>query len=473
MLLYETYQAQRDLTAPARAWATYANQSLAHSRGVDGQPAGPMVLGGQHHDRRAQLVHEQPPFGIDAVKVGRRMVPVREETALSTPFSTLTHFVKETAHPQPKVLLVTALAGHFSTLLRSTVRSLLSDHDVYVTNWRNAHDVDVAHGAFGLDDYIAQIIMFLEKIGPGAHLLAVCQPCPASLAAASIMAEDANPAQPKSIVLMAGPVDTRVSPTEVNDLAHSKPISWFKENVIATVPHRHAGAGRRVYPGFLQVGAFVSMNLGNHVRQHLSLYNEASPAATTTTPRSRWTSTTSTSPCWTSPPTSTLRPSSASSDRELLARGELTWQGPPVAPSAIRKAALLTVEGANDDICGVGQTMAAQELCSGIRSTRKHHLLQPGVGHYGVFSGSKWESPDLPGRPRLHPRQRLRAPGARLRTPCRASSSSSDSSSRARSTRASRAARGSARRRRSPQGRASRRRSAPGCRRARTSRRPP
>jgi polyhydroxyalkanoate depolymerase len=396
LLLYETYQAQRDLTAPARTWATIANNSLGElpSEWTNNQLAR-WFSAGNTMISRAHLTHEQPPFGIDAVNVGRRLVPVHEETALSTPFSTLTHFVKETAHPQPKVLLVTALAGHFSTLLRSTVRSLLSDHDVYVTNWRNARDVDVAHGPFGLDDYIAQIIMFLEEIGPRTHLMAVCQPCPASLAAASIMAEDANPAQPKSIVLMAGPVDTSVSPTEVNDLAHSKPISWFEENVIATVPHRYEGAGRRVYPGFLQVGAFVSMNLGNHVRQHLALYNDLA--------RGDYDATKAKMDFYDEyfavldiAADFYLETVERVFQRELLARGELTWRGRAVDPSAIRKAALLTVEGAKDDICGVGQTMAAQELCSGIRSTRKQHLLQPGVGHYGVFSGSKWESQIYP-----------------------------------------------------------------------------
>jgi polyhydroxyalkanoate depolymerase len=261
MMLYETYQAQRDLTAPARALATLANYSIGElPASWTNNAIARRITAGNEMISRAHLIHEQPPFGIDSVKIGRKTVAVHEETAVSTPFSTLTHFVKETTHPQPKVLLVSALAGHFSTLLRSTVRSLLVDHDVYVTNWRNARDVAVEHGSFGLDDYISQIMMFLEEIGPGTHLMAVCQPCPATLAAAAIMAENKNPAQPKSIVLMAGPVDTSINPTKVNDLAHSKPIGWFEKNVIATVPYRYEGAGRRVYPGFLQVSAFVSMN---------------------------------------------------------------------------------------------------------------------------------------------------------------------------------------------------------------------
>ena len=396
MLLYETYQAQRDLSAPARAMAGMVNSSL-------GELPGPLrdnqltrwLSAGSEMISRAALTHEQPPFGIDSIEVKGQLVAVREETAVATPFSTLTHFAKETEHPQPRVLLVTALAGHFSTLLRSTVRALLADHDVYVTNWRNARDVHVEHGSFHLDDYIDHLMMFLEVIGPGAHLMAVCQPCPASLAAAAIMAEDANPAQPSSIVLMAGPVDTRVSPTKVNELAQSKPLSWFERNVIATVPRRYEGAGRRVYPGFVQVSAFMSMNIGNHLRQHLALYNDLArgdhdDAQVKKDFYDEYLAVLDICAEF------YLETVDQVFQRSSLARGELTWRGRRVDPGAIRHAALLTVEGANDDICGVGQTMAAQELCTGIRPTRKRHHLQPGVGHYGVFSGSRWDSQIYP-----------------------------------------------------------------------------
>jgi polyhydroxyalkanoate depolymerase len=395
-MLYETYQAQRDLTAPARAFASLANYSIGElPSSWTNNALARRITAGNEMISRAHLIHEQPPFGIDSVKIGRKTVAVHEETAVATPFSTLTHFVKETAHPQPKVLLVSALAGHFSTLLRSTVRSLLVDHDVYVTNWRNARDVSVEHGTFGLDDYIGQIMMFLEEIGPGTHLMAVCQPCPATLAAASIMAEDKNPAQPKSIVLMAGPVDTRVNPTKVNDLAHSKPLSWFEKNVIATVPYRYEGAGRRVYPGFLQVSAFVSMNLGNHVKKHVTLYNDLvrgdlDDAQVTMDFYDEYFAVLDIAADF------YLETIDRVFQRELLAQGGFTWRGRAVDPGSIRKPGLLTVEGANDDICGVGQTMAAQSLCTGIRATRKKHLLQPGVGHYGVFSGSKWSTQIYP-----------------------------------------------------------------------------
>jgi len=339
---------------------------------------------------RSRLTHERPSFGIDHVTVGGELTPVREEIAVGTPFSSLLHFVKDVDQPQPVVLLVTALAGHFSTLLRATVRSLLPDHDVYVTDWHNARDVGLEHGSFGLDDYIAQVIDYLEYIGPGAHLLAVCQPCPAALAATSIMAAGGHPAQPKSLNLMAGPVDTRVNPTRVNQLAHAKPLEWFERNVIATVPLRYPGALRRVYPGFLQVSGFVSMNLERHIRQHVSLYNDLArgdykEAAEIAGFYDEYFAVLDIAAEF------YLETIDRVFQRELLPQGQLMWRGQLVEPAAIRRTALLTVEGEKDDVCGVGQTLAAQGLCTGIKPGKKRHHLQAGVGHYGVFSGSRWE----------------------------------------------------------------------------------
>ena len=395
-MLYESYQAQRDLTAPARALAGLANWTLGElpDRFTDNRFAR-RLSAGYEVVARARLIHERPSFGIDQVMVGTELVPVREEVVLATPFSSLIHFAKDVDDPQPKVLLVTALAGHFSTLLRATVRSLSADHDVYLTDWLNARDVGIEHGTFGFDDYIGQVISFLEFMGPGSHLMAVCQPCPASLAAASVMAATDNPCQPRSLILMAGPVDTRVNPTKVNDLAHSKPLQWFEDNEITTVPHRYPGALRRVYPGFLQLSGFVVMNLDRHVRQHIELYNHLVRGdyeeargieefydeyfAVLDMPAEFY-----------------LQTIDRVFQRELLAQGALTWRDQAVEPGAIRRTGLLTIEGEKDDVCGVGQTMAAQELCTGIRPSKKRHHLQPGVGHYGVFSGSRWESQVYP-----------------------------------------------------------------------------
>jgi poly(3-hydroxybutyrate) depolymerase len=395
-MLYEAYQAQRDLTAPARAFAGLAQWTLGElpDRWTDNRVAR-RLSAGYEMVARARLIHDRPPFGIGSVVVGGEAVAVREEVVLSTPFSSLIHFAKDVDEPQPRVLLVTALAGHFSTLLRSTVRSLSADHDVYVTDWLNARDVGIEHGGFGLDEYISQVISFLEFIGPGSHLMAVCQPCPASLAAASVMAATDNPAQPRSLVLMAGPVDTRINPTKVNELAHSKPLQWFADNVITTVPLRFPGALRRVYPGFLQLSGFMVMNLERPVKQHIELYNnlvrgdyEEARAieefydeyfAVLDLPAEFY-----------------LETIDRVFQRELLAQGTLTWRGQPVEPAALKRTGLLTIEGERDDICGVGQTMAAQALCSGLRPSKKRHHLQPGVGHYGVFSGTRWETQVYP-----------------------------------------------------------------------------
>jgi poly(3-hydroxybutyrate) depolymerase len=395
-MLYEAYQAQRDLTAPLRALAGLAQWTMGElperwtdNRFAQRASAAYELIG------RARLVHDRPAFGIDQTIVAGQVVPVREEAVLTTPFSTLLHFAKDVDVPQPRVLLVAALAGHFSTLLRSTVRSLVADHDVYVTDWHNARDVPLEHGAFGLDDYIGQVIACLEHIGPGAHVVAVCQPCPATLAATAIMAAAGNPAQPRSLTLMAGPIDARVNPTAVNDLAHSKPLRWFEENVIATVPLRYPGALRRVYPGFLQVSAFMSMNLGRHVSAHVQLYQQLMRGDYEAAARiegfyDEYFAVLD------MPAEFYLQTVDAVFQRELLARGLFTWRGQPVEPAAIRRTALLTVEGEKDDVCGVGQTVAAQELCSGIKPSKKRHHLQPGVGHYGVFSGSRWESQIYP-----------------------------------------------------------------------------
>jgi poly(3-hydroxybutyrate) depolymerase len=395
-MLYQAYQAQRDMTAPLRAVAGLTTWSLGEmpERWTDNAvlrrlSAGTEMIG------RARLTHERPPFGIRPVTVAGELTDVHESVVARTPFASLLHFAKEVAEPQPKVLLVTALAGHFSTLLRGTVQALVADHDVFVTDWHNARDVGLEHGAWGLDDYIAQVISFLEFIGPGSHLMSVCQPCPASLAAASVMAAADHPDQPKTLTLMAGPVDTRVNPTKVNELAHSKPLSWFEQNVITTVPLRYRGALRRVYPGFLQVSGFVSMNLGRHVRQHVDLYNQLV--------RGDYETAAGVKDFYDEyfavldmPAEFYLETIDAVFQRELLAQGEMTWRGQPVEPGAIKRTALLTVEGEKDDVCGVGQTLAAQQLCSSIKPAKKRHHLQAGVGHYGVFSGSKWEKQIYP-----------------------------------------------------------------------------
>ena len=391
MVLYEAYQLQRDITAPARAMAGLATWALGEM--PDNWRTNALVRqmsANFEMIERARLTHERPCFGLDQVRVRGVDKPVREEVVMTSPFSSLIHFAKDGADPQPPVLLVTALAGHFSTLLRGTARALLPDHDVYVTDWHNARDISLEHGGFGLDDYIAQLIAYLEHIGPGVHLMAVCQPCPAALAATALMAAGDHPAQPKSLILMAGPVDTRVNPTKVNELAHSKPLGWFEHNVICTVPLRYRGALRPVYPGFLQVSGFMSMNVDRHVRQHAELYaslvrGESEKAKEIEDFYDEYLAVLDIAAEF------YLETIDRVFQRELLAQGNMVWRGQPVEPAAIRRTALLTVEGEKDDICGVGQTLAAQDLCTSIKPSMKRHHLQPGVGHYGVFSGTRWD----------------------------------------------------------------------------------
>ena len=271
-MLYLAYQAHNDMIEPAK---TLARQSLAMLGAWGAQSQCPHVrnLSAAYElIARAGLSHARPEYGIPAVTVGNREVEVTEEAVLTLPFGTLLRFKKDIDIPQPRVLVVAPLSGHFATLLRNTVRTLLPDNDVYITDWHNARDVQLEAGAFGFDDYVDYLIKFMEKLGPGSHLVAVCQPCVQALAAVAVMAANGNPAQPSSMTLMAGPIDTRVNPTKVNKLATSKPMSWFERNLIARVPWKYPGARRMVYPGFVQLTAFVSMNINRHYNAHQELY---------------------------------------------------------------------------------------------------------------------------------------------------------------------------------------------------------
>ncbi len=344
---------------------------------------------------RTALTHDHPGYHIDHVLIDGHPVPVSEEVAGSSPFCTLLRFRKPSISGQPKVLVVAPLSGHFATLLRDTVRTLLVDHDVFLTDWRNAREIPLSHGDFGFDDCIEHIISFLETIGPGAHVIAVCQPCVQVLAAVAVMSESKNPATPRSMTLMAGPIDTRIQPTKVNELATEHPIEWFAQNVITTVPSGLPGAGREVYPGFLQLTAFMSMNGARHVKAHNDLYmhlatGDAERANDIKTFYDEYFA------VFDLPARFYLETVKRVFQDADLARGALTYKGKPVDPSAIKKTALLTVEGEHDDICAVGQTLAAHDLCTGLKPFLKRHHLQPGAGHYGVFSGRRWRTQIYP-----------------------------------------------------------------------------
>ncbi|WP_164701224.1 polyhydroxyalkanoate depolymerase [Modestobacter sp. KNN46-3] len=394
-MLYTAYDLQRRIASPL------VTASERTARALNAVPA-PLAGWGVRHARaacdilaHARPTHDRPPFGIDAVPVGAQMAVVTEHPTLRTPFATLIHFQKPSVTGQPRVLVVGPMSGHFTTLIRPTIQTLLGDHDVHVLDWHNARDIPVADGRFGLDEYIEHVMQALRHLGPDTHVVAVCQPAVPVLAAVALLAAEGDVAQPSSLTLMAGPVDTRVNPNRINTVAATRPLSSFERRLIDTVPARYAGAGRRVYPGVVQLTAFMSMNPKRHLGAHLRLYldlvtGEDERAATTRAFYDEY------GAVMDVPAEFYLETVGRIFQENRLATGRLTWRDIPVDPGAITSTDLLTIEGARDDICSPGQTLAAHGLCTGLPDHRKHQHLQPGVGHYGVFSGSRWEAEVYP-----------------------------------------------------------------------------
>lgn len=389
-MLYQAYQLQADIMTPVRALAQVALAAVAGQRAARGQTIANLAAAYELL-ARSRLTHHRPAFGIETVRIGNETLPVREEAVKTTPFGTLLRFTKDISAQQPRVLLVAPLSGHFATLLRNTVETLLPEHDVFITDWHNAREVPRAAGRFGFDEYVEHLIGFLDAIGPGAHIIAVCQPCVQALAAVAIMSEAKHRALPRTMTLMAGPIDTRVNPTTVNRLATERPITWFERNLIATVPWGFKGAARRVYPGFVQLAAFMSMNHERHLQAHIDLFEhlangDMAKAEAIKTFYDEYFAVLDL------PAEFYLETVRIVFQEARLAEGRLEWRGKRIDPRAIKRTALFTVEGERDEICAVGQTLAAHELCAGIRPYKKRHHLQPGAGHYGVFSGRRWQS---------------------------------------------------------------------------------
>jgi poly(3-hydroxybutyrate) depolymerase len=393
-MLYLAYQTHSDVMVPVRAWASMAAAAAGQPL-VSDNPAVRNLTAAYELIARAGLTHTRPPFGIGAVNVGNREVEVREEAAVVTPFATLLHFKKDIVAAQPRILMVAPLSGHFSTLLRATVRTMLPEHDVYITDWHNARDIPLTAGRFGFDEYIEHLIKFLDLMGPGTHVVAVCQPCVAVLAAVALMAQSGSAHQPRSMTLMAGPIDVRINPTKVDELAKERSIEWFERTLTASVPMRYPGGFRRVYPGFVQLAAFMSMNIDRHVKAHRELYEnlangEIEKAAMTKAFYDEYFAVLDLTAEF------YLETVRIIFQEFALPLGKLEWQGNKVDPAAIRRTMLLTVEGERDDICSVGQTVAAHDLCTKLRPYLKRHHMQAGVGHYGVFSGKRWENQIYP-----------------------------------------------------------------------------
>ncbi len=356
---------------------------------------GRSVAAGAELFERSTRRFGKPSFNLTSTRIMGESVRVVEEIVLKKPFCNLLHFKREGEHNNPRVLLVAPMSGHHATLLRGTVEAMLPDHDVYITDWIDAKLVPLSQGKFDLEDSIGYLIDFMRFLGRNTHVFAVCQPAPSVLCAVSLLAEMDDPAQPLSMILMGGPIDTRVAKTTVTELAERRSLEWFRNTVIHMLPFYYPGAYRLVYPGFLQLQGFVSMNVERHVGEHMNLFrnlvkgDEESAAAH----RRFYDEYLSVMDI---PAEFYLQTVERVFKNHDLARGTFTWRGQAVKPEAIRKTALLTVEGELDDISAPGQTRPALDLCRNLSDDMKQAHLQIGVGHYGIFNGRKWREFVLP-----------------------------------------------------------------------------
>ena len=401
-MLYQLHEMNRTLLSPLIQWAEASSKLftspvslLAHS------PFSQRIAAGYELMFRLGKQYEKPEFGITTTEVDGIIVDITEEIVINKPFCSLRHFRKDLSGTtlskvkHPKVLLVAPLSGHHSTLLRDTVRGLLPNHDVYITDWTDARMVPLDKGAFHLHDYIYYVQDFIRHLSPDLHVISVCQPTVPVLAAISLMASADEKTMPKTMVMMGGPIDPRKSPTQVNDLATDKPFSWFENTVIYSVPSNHPGVGRKVYPGFLQHAGFVAMNPRRHAESHWEFYlhlrrgdNESAEEhrkfyneynAVLDMPAEYY-----------------LETIQTVFQDFRLPTGTWEVEGKLVRPQDITNVALFTIEGELDDISGSGQTRAAHELCKHIPKEMKHHYTAPQCGHYGIFSGRRWREMIVP-----------------------------------------------------------------------------
>lgn len=392
-MLYQFHEMQHAAMEPMTKWAdavshlfTNAASPLAYT------PFAQNIAAGAELMYRIGKDYKKPSFNIDSTTINGHFVGIAEEVVASRPFCKLLHFRKQMgakewqALNQPKLLLVAPLSGHHATLLRETARVLLHEHDVYITDWADARMVPVSEGPFHLHDYVHYVQDFIRLLGPDSHVLAICQPTVPVMGAVSLMAT-AGDIQPRTMTLMGGPIDGRLSPTDVNKLATEKSYEWFENTVIDVVPFNYPGAGRRVYPGFLQHAGFIAMNPEKHMESYLHFYEDRAHGHAADAHLKFYDE------------YNAVLDMSAEFYLETIktvfqdfALPQGTWEvdGKLVRPQDIKDVALLTVEGARDDICGPGQTQAAQSLCSSIPASKKKHHVEPESGHYGIFSGRRW-----------------------------------------------------------------------------------
>ncbi len=395
-MLYHLHEMNRAFMTPITNWAEASSKlfsnpisPLAHT------PFSQRIAAGYELMFRLGKSYEKPAFNITSVTINNHTVGIVEEVELHKSFCRLLHFKKvinakdSKQLNQPKVLLVAPLSGHHSTLLRDTVRTLLTEHDVYITDWTDARMVPLTEGEFHLHDYIYYIQEFIRHLGPALHVISVCQPTVPVLAAIALMATAKDPQLPKTMTMMGGPIDPRKSPTQVNSLAVEKPFSWFENNVIYSVPPNFPGYGRKVYPGFLQHTGFVAMNPRRHAQSHWDFYQhlirgDDDPAEAHRQFYDEYNAVLD------MPADYYLETIKTVFQEFRLPMGTWEVEGKPVRPQDIKTVALFTIEGELDDISGPGQTQAAHDICSGIPANKKHDFVAPQCGHYGIFSGRRW-----------------------------------------------------------------------------------
>jgi len=396
-MLYSAYEFQRNLLAGASALANAGAEFLNNpANPVSYFGGGPIIASALDVFAHASAPRGKPAFGLPTTEIDGKTVTITEVVEARKAFGQLRHFVREGASENdPKLLIVAPMSGHYATLLRGTVQRMLPRHDVWITDWRDARNVSLDEGSFDLDDYVDYLIEWLEHIGPGAHMLAVCQPSVPSYAAATLMAADNHPARPRTLTMMGGPIDTREAPTAVNTLATERPLTWFEQNVVAKVPYNYPGHGRKVYPGFMQLAGFMTMNLGDHLMSHFEMFkhlvdgDEESADATKSFYEEYRSVCDMTAEFY-------LQTVSEVFQKHSLPKRELMHRDRLVDPAALTDVALLAIEGERDDISGLGQTKAALKIANKLPDSHKKYYMVEGAGHYGIFNGSKWRNKVAP-----------------------------------------------------------------------------
>ena len=396
-MLYTGYEFQKNWFATASYWAQIQANWLSNPvNPFSYVSGGSVVASALDVFAHAAMARGKPDFGLGITTINGKPVAVTEAIECRKPFGQLKHFLRDGApKDQPKLLIVAPMSGHYATLLRGTVERMLPGHEVWITDWRDARDVPVKDGHFDLDDYVDYLVEFLEHIGEGTHMLAVCQPSVPCYAAAAVMSADKHPCRPKTLTMMGGPIDTREAPTAVNTLSTERPHSWFQQNVIATVPANYRGSGRKVYPGFLQLSGFMTMNLGNHMNSHWEMFKHLVVGDDDSADATKEFYDEYRSVCDMTAEFY-LQTVDVVFQRHLLPKGEMMHRGKRVDPGAISDIALLAIEGERDDISGVGQTKAALKIAANLPETMKNYYLAEGAGHYGIFNGSKWRDKIAP-----------------------------------------------------------------------------